>query len=85
MADKLRCQGQVLGTELSLHQEIADRIFQLWGRPMTDLFATKFNRKLGSIEVYCLVVPDSSYPYVKTQVCSAYEQPIFSIPSQKKL
>lgn len=38
VADKLSRQGQVLGMEWSLHQDIADRLFHLWGRPVLDLF-----------------------------------------------
>lgn len=56
VANKLSRQCQVLGTEWSLHQEIVDRFFHLWGRPMIDLFASWFNREL---EVYCSAVPDS--------------------------
>lgn len=30
VADELSCQGQVLGTERSLHLEVAERLFHLW-------------------------------------------------------
>ena len=45
IADQLSRDGQILPTEWSLNQEIADMLFSRWGRPHIDLFATKFNHK----------------------------------------
>ena len=45
LADRLSRAGQVLQTEWSLNQSIADLIFQKWGRPMIDLCATHLNSK----------------------------------------
>ncbi|XP_066941107.1 uncharacterized protein [Macrobrachium rosenbergii] len=55
MADKLSLQNQVIGTEWPLHSEVTERLFDLWGRPVIDLFATQHNRKL---QVFCSVMPD---------------------------
>ena len=45
IADQLSREGQILPTEWSLHQELADLLFSKWGRPPIDLFATKYNTK----------------------------------------
>ena len=46
LADHLSRRGQILKTEWSLNQTIADRIFRAWGRPFVDLFALGKNTKL---------------------------------------
>ena len=55
VADTLSRRDQVIGTEWSLHQDVAERLFDLWGRPVVDLFATRHNRKL---QVFFSAVPD---------------------------
>ena len=55
LADGLSRQGQVMGSEWSLHQDIAERLFHLWGHPVIDLFATRHNRKLP---IFCSAFPD---------------------------
>ena len=47
LADHLSRRGQILKTEWSLNQTIADRIFRAWGRPFVDLFALGKNTKLA--------------------------------------
>ena len=47
LADHLSRRGQILKTEWSLDQTIADRIFRAWGRPFVDLFALGNNTKLA--------------------------------------
>ena len=47
LADHLSRRGQILKTEWSLNQTIADRIFRAWGRPFMDLFALGKNTKLA--------------------------------------
>ena len=47
LADHLSRRGQILKTEWSLNQTIADRIFRAWGRPFDDLFALGLNTKLA--------------------------------------
>ena len=42
-------------TEWSLLQSVADRIFQRWGRPDVDLFATRRNRKVAC---FCSCIPE---------------------------
>ena len=39
LEDHLSRRGQILKTEWSLNQTVADRIFRAWGRPFVDLFA----------------------------------------------
>ncbi|XP_064086174.1 uncharacterized protein LOC135201227 [Macrobrachium nipponense] len=55
VSDTLSHQNQIVGMKWSLHQAVADRLFQVWGRPTLDLFATYYNKKL---EVYCSVILD---------------------------
>ena len=47
LANHLSRRGQILKTEWSLNQTIADRIFRAWGRPFVDLFALGKNTKLA--------------------------------------
>ena len=60
LADRLSRPGQILtrdrmkSVEWALSQRIADQIFNHWGVPMVDLFATALNRK---VPVYCSRVP----------------------------
>jgi hypothetical protein len=55
IADLLSRENQVLPTEWSLHPRISETLFQRWGRPHVDLFATRFNNKLP---VFVSPVPD---------------------------
>ena len=52
LADHLSRRGQILKTEWSLNQTIADRIFRAWGRPFVDLFALRINPKLDGLYAY---------------------------------
>ena len=47
LADHLSRRGQILKTDWSLNQTVADRIFRAWGRPFVDLFALGKNTKLA--------------------------------------
>ena len=47
LADHLSRRGQILKTEWSLNQTVADRIFCAWGRRFVDLFALGKNTKLA--------------------------------------
>ena len=47
LADHLSRRGQILKTEWSLNQTVADRFFRAWGRPFVDLFALGKNTKLA--------------------------------------
>ena len=56
--------GQILKTEWSLNQTIADRIFRAWGRPFVDLFVLSINTKLATYKVDSLVQNwDGLYDY----------------------
>ena len=55
LADQLSRRGQVVSTEWTLHSRILQAVFEVWGTPMVDLFATALNRRLP---VYCSPVPD---------------------------
>jgi len=46
VADQLSRRGQCQQTEWELHQDAARALFQRWGTPNIDMFATKINRKL---------------------------------------
>ena len=54
-ADVLSRHGQVVGTEWSLHPQVARALLRAWGNPSIDLFATCLNAKLP---LYCSLVPD---------------------------
>ena len=47
--------GLVVGTEWSLHPQVARSLLRVWGNPSIDLFATSLNAKLP---LYCSLVPD---------------------------
>ena len=55
LAALLSCRGQVVGTEWSLHPQVARSLLRVWGNPSIDLFATSLNAKLP---LYCSLVPD---------------------------
>ena len=55
LADVLSRHGQVVGTEWSLHPQVARALLRAWGNPSIDLFATCLNAKLP---LYCSLVPD---------------------------
>ena len=46
LADSLSRSHQLLPSEWSLHRQVVAQIFHLLGRPMVDLFATRFNHQL---------------------------------------
>ena len=55
LADLLSRRGQVVGTEWSLHPQVARSLLRVWGNLSIDLFATSLNSKLP---LYCSLVPD---------------------------
>ena len=55
LADVLSRRGQVVGTEWSLHPQVARALLRAWGNPSIDLFATCLNAKLP---LYCSLVLD---------------------------
>ena len=55
LADVLSRRGQVVGTEWSLHPQVARSLLRVWVNPSIDLFATCLNAKLP---LYCSLVPD---------------------------
>ena len=46
IADRLSRPNQPIMTEWSLHPEVMNRIFRLWGTPVVDMFATVHNTHL---------------------------------------
>ena len=55
LADLLSRRRQVVGTEWSLHPQVARSLLRIWGNPSIDLFVTSLNAKLP---LYCSLVPD---------------------------
>ena len=55
IADQLSRDGQILPTEWSLRPDIVHNIFETWGHPHIDLFATRYNNKCP---VFVSPVPD---------------------------
>ena len=47
LTDHLSRRSQILKTDWSLNQTVADRIFRAWGRPFVDLFSLGKNTKLA--------------------------------------
>jgi hypothetical protein len=45
LADQLSRSGQLLSTEWTLHQEVANELFSLWRTPTLDLFATRYTTR----------------------------------------
>ena len=45
IADDLSRAGQILPTEWSLHQDMANHVFNIWEHPNVDLFVTWYNHK----------------------------------------
>ena len=45
IADQLSRMGQILPSEWTLHEDVVREIFDLWGNPTLDLFATRFNSR----------------------------------------
>ena len=52
LADKLSREGQILHTEWSMHPAVLESLWQVWDKPLVDLFATRYNAKLS-----CFVSP----------------------------
>ena len=52
-ADQLS-RNRILPTEWTLHKSVVQKIFQLWGYPLTDLFASVQNRQT---QIFCSWVP----------------------------
>ena len=55
LADVLSRHGQLVGTEWSLHPQVARSLLRVWGNPSIDLFVPCLNAKLP---LYCSIVPD---------------------------
>ena len=55
LADLLSRRDQVIGTERSLHPQVARDLLRRWGSSSIDLFATSLSAKLP---LYCSLVPD---------------------------
>ena len=55
LADLLSRRGQVVGTEWSLHPQVARSLLRVWDNPSIDLFATSLNAKLP---LYCSLILD---------------------------
>ena len=56
LADQLSRKNQVCHTEWSLHPSVLESLWQTWGKPQIDLFATKENCKLP---LYVSPAPDA--------------------------
>ena len=55
LADLLSRRDQVIGTEWSLHPQVARALLRAWGSPSLDLFAMRLNAKLP---LYCSLILD---------------------------
>ncbi|XP_068210425.1 uncharacterized protein [Palaemon carinicauda] len=47
LTDNLSRVTQIVGSELSLNRQIANKVLTLWGSPTVDLFVTSLNSKLA--------------------------------------
>ena len=48
LADCLSRKSQVISTEWTLHQEVCNTLWKVWGCPLVDLFATRLNFRLAN-------------------------------------
>ena len=55
VADSLSRSDQAIQTEWTLAHSVLEPVWRMWHKPMVDLFATKFNRRLP---IYISPVPD---------------------------
>ena len=55
LADILSRRDQVIGTEWSLHPQVARDLLHRWGSPWINLFMTSLSAKLS---LHCSIVPD---------------------------
>ena len=46
VADSLSRRHQIISTEWTLHQEVCNQLWRVWGYPTVDLFATRLNFRL---------------------------------------
>ena len=46
VAGCLSRQSQVISTERTLHQDVCDSLWKLWGQPLLDLFTTRLNYRI---------------------------------------
>jgi hypothetical protein len=46
LADSLSRRGKIVHTEWTIHQGTLNSIFETWGKPLIDLFATRLNHRL---------------------------------------
>ena len=58
-ADALSRRGQIQESEWTLDQTVLDSVFQSWGQPWLDLFATKHNRRLS--QFVCPFLDEQAY------------------------
>ena len=65
LADQLSRPGQVLPTEWTIAHSSLCPLWRLWGKPMVDLFATKYNARLG---LYVSPIPDPQ-AYAQNAFC----------------
>ena len=80
LADHLSRRGQILKTEWSLNQTVADRIFRAWGRPFVDLFALGKNTKLA---IYVSPIREET-SWESGQSCPELGRPVrVCVPSDK--
>ncbi len=56
IADGLSRETQVANTEWSIHPEVLKTLWQVWDKPLVDMFATKDNCKMS---LYVSPIPDS--------------------------
>ena len=77
LADVLSRRGQVIGTEWSLHPQMARSLFRMWGNPSLDLFAMCLNAKLP---LYCSLVPDPQAVFEDAFRHPWYDLDLYSFP-----
>ena len=55
IADQLSRRGQDIGSEWTLHSDLCQMVWRLWGRPHIDMFATRLTTRLPT---YVSALPD---------------------------
>jgi integrase len=74
LADSLSRAGEILPTEWSLHPRILDRLWEVWDKPLVDMFATSDNCKLP---IYVSPIPDPQAMAVDALIVNRVDKSVY--------
>ena len=82
LADQLSRPNSVIQTEWTLSHRVLDYVWEVWDKPVVDLFATRFNHRLP---VYASPVPDPQAWAVDALACSWIGLDAYAFPPHSLL